>query len=62
MNKKTVTLTEVERSFLIIELQKKFFELMKKYEKEKTEAAYYILSDAKFISNLLAKIKGDDEQ
>ena len=62
MNKKTVTLTEVERSFLIVELQKKYFELMNKYEKEKTEAAYYILSDANFVGTLLAKIKGDDEQ
>lgn len=60
--KKTVTLTEVERSFLIVELQKKYFELMNKYENEKTEAAYYILSDADFVVILLAKIKGDDEQ
>lgn len=60
--KKAVTLTEVERSFLIVELQKKFFELMNKYEKERTEAAYYILSDADFVGILLAKIKGDDEQ
>lgn len=59
---KTVTLTEVERSFLIVELQKKYFELMNKYEHERTEAAYYILSDADFVGALLAKIKGDDEQ
>lgn len=60
--KHTVTLTEVERSFLIVELQKKHFEFMNKYENEKTEAAYYILADVNFVDNLLAKIKGDDEQ
>ena len=62
MNKKTVTLTEVERSFLIVELQKKYFELMNKYANEKTEAAYYILSDADFVGTLLAKIKWGEEQ
>lgn len=60
--KKTVTLTEVERSFLIVELQKKHFEFMNKYENEKTEVAYYILADVNFVDNLLAKIKGDEEQ
>lgn len=66
MNKKTVTLiTAVERSYLIIELQKNFNDLIKKYEradKATDVAAYYILEDAKFISTLLMKIKGEDEE
>lgn len=48
MNKKTITLTAVERSFLIIELQKSFNDIMKKYEKADKAgdgAAYYILSE-----------------
>lgn len=65
MNKKTITLTAVERSFLIIELQKNFNDIMKKYEKADKAgdvAAYYILSDARFIDALLTKIKGDGEE
>ena len=65
MNKKTVTLTATERSYIIIELQKNFNDLMKKYEKaDKSgdEAAYYILSDADFVGTLLAKIKWGEEQ
>ena len=64
MNNKTVTLTAVERSFLIIELQKNFNDLIKKYEKADKAgdvAAYYILSDARFIAALLNKIKGENE-
>lgn len=63
MNNKTVTLTAVERSYLIIELQKNLNDLMKKYEKADKAcdvAAYYILSDARFIDALLNKIKGED--
>lgn len=65
MNKKTITLTAVERSFLIIELQKNFNDIMKKYEKADKAgdvAAYYILSDARFVADLLIKIKGDGEE
>ena len=65
MNNKTVTLTATERSYLIIELQKNFNDLMKKYkkaDKSGDEAAYYILSDARFIDALLNKIKGEDEE
>ena len=65
MNKKTITLTAVERSFLIIELQKNFNDIMKKYEKADKAgdvAAYYILSDARFVDALLTKIKGDGEE
>lgn len=64
MNKKTITLTAVERSFLIIELQKNFNDIMKKYEKADKAgdiAAYYILSDARFVANLLTKIKEGEE-
>lgn len=64
MKTKTVTLTAVERSYLIIELQKNFNDLIKKYEKADKEgdvAAYYILSDARFIAALLNKIKGENE-
>lgn len=64
MNNKTVTLTATERSYLIIELQKNLNDLMKKYEKADKSgdvAAYYILSDAHFIADLLNKIKGEDE-
>lgn len=65
MNNKTVTLTATERSYLIIELQKNFNDLMKKYEKEvkfsDDIAADYFLSDARFIDALLNKIKGEDE-
>lgn len=64
MNNKTVTLTAVERSYLIIELQKNLNDLMKKYEKADKSgdvAAYYILSDARFIDALLNKIKGEEE-
>lgn len=64
MNNKTVTLTATERSYLIIELQKNFNDLMKKYEKVDKSGdvvAYYILSDARFIDALLNKIKGEDE-
>lgn len=65
MNNKTVTLTATERSYLIIELQKNFNDLMKKYEKEvkfsDDVAADYFLSDARFIDALLNKIKGEDE-
>lgn len=65
MNNKTVTLTAVERSYLIIELQKNFNDLIKKYEKADKAgdvAAFYILADARFIADLLTKIKGEDEQ
>ena len=65
MNKKTITLTAVERSYLIIELQKNFNDIMKKYEKADKAgdvAAYYILSDARFIDALLTKIKGEGEE
>lgn len=65
MNKKTITLTAVERSYLIIELQKNFNDIMKKYEKADKAgdvAAYYILSDARFIDALLTKIKEDGEE
>lgn len=65
MNKKTITLTAVERSFLIIELQKNFIDIMKEYEKADKAgdvAAYYILSDARFVADLLTKIKGDGEE
>lgn len=65
MNKKTITLTAIERSFLIIELQKSFNDIMKKYEKADKAgdvAAYYILSDARFIDALLTKIKGESEE
>ena len=64
MNKKTITLTAVERSFLIIELQKNFNDIMKKYEKADKAgdvAAYYILSDARFVANLPTKIKEGEE-
>lgn len=64
MNNKTVTLTAVQRSYLIIELQKNFNDLIKKYEKADKSgdvAAYYILSDARFVADLLNKIKGEDE-
>lgn len=64
MNNKTVTLTATERSYLIIELQMNLNDLMKKYKKAYNsgdEAAYYILSDARFIDALLNKIKGEDE-
>ena len=64
MNNKTVTLTATERSFLIIELQKNFNDIMKKYEKADKAgdvAAYYILSDARFVANLLTKIKEGEE-
>ena len=64
MNNKTVTLTATEKSYLIIELQKNFNDLMQKYkkaDKSGDEAAYYILSDARFIDALLHKIKGEDE-
>lgn len=64
MNNKTVTLTATERSYLIIELQMNLNDLMKKYknaDKSGDEAAYYILSDARFIDALLNKIKGEDE-
>ena len=64
MNNKTVTLTATEKSYLIIELQKNFNDLMQKYkkaDKSGDEAAYYILSDARFIDALLNKIKGEDE-
>lgn len=52
MNNKTVTLTATERSYLIIELQMNLNDLMQKYkkaDKSGDEAAYYILSDARFI-------------
>lgn len=65
MNNKTVTLTAAERSYLIIELQKNFNDLIKKYEKADKagdKSAYYIFSDALFIADLLTKIKGEDEQ
>lgn len=65
MNKKTVTLTAVERNYLIIELQKNFNALIKKYEKADKAgdvAAFYILADARFIADLLTKIKGEDEE
>lgn len=65
MNNKTVTLTATERSYLIIELQKNFNDLMKKYEKADKSgdvAAFYILADARFIADLLNKIKEDEEQ
>lgn len=65
MNNKTVTLTATERSYLIIELQMNLNDLMKKYKKADAsgdEAAYYILSDARFIADLLNKIKGADEE
>lgn len=64
MNKKTVTLTATERSYLIIELQMNLNDLMQKYKKadKSDEAAYYILSDARFIADLLNKIKGEDEE
>ena len=65
MNNKTVTLTATERSYLIIELQMNLNDLMKKYknaDKSGDEAAYYILSDARFIADLLNKIKGEDEE
>ena len=64
MNNKTVTLTATERSYLIIELQMNLNDLMQKYkkaDKSGDEAAYYILSDARFIADLLNKIKGEDE-
>ena len=64
MNNKTVTLTATERSYLIIELQMNLNDLMQKYKKADKlgdEAAYYILSDARFIDALLNKIKGEDE-
>ena len=64
MKTKTVTVTAVERSYLIIELQKNFNDLIKKYEKADKAgdvAAYYILSDARFIAALLNKIKGENE-
>lgn len=64
MNNKTVTLTAVERSYLIIELQKKLNETMIKYEKEskaKCVTRYYMLEDACFFAKLLDKIKGEDE-
>ena len=64
MNNKTVTLTATERSYLIIELQMNLNDLMQKYKKaykSGDEAAYYILSDARFIDALLNKIKGEDE-
>lgn len=65
MNNKNVTLTAVERSYLIIELQKNFTDLVKKYvkaEKAGDAAASYIAADACFVSDLLDKIKGADEQ
>lgn len=65
MKTKTVTLTGVERSYLIIELQKTVDELCKKSKKADKEGdavAYYILSDARFVAELLNKIKGADEQ
>ena len=65
MNNKTVTLTATERSYLIIELQMNLNDLMQKYkkaDKSGDEAAYYILSDARFIDALLKKIKGADEE
>lgn len=65
MNNKTVTLTAVERSYLIIELQKKLNETIIKYEKESKEmrvTRYYMLEDACFFAKLLDKIKGEDEQ
>lgn len=65
MNNKTVTLTATERSYLIIELQMNLNDLMQKYkkaDKSGDEAAYYILSDARFIDALLNKIKGEDEE
>lgn len=64
MNNKTVKLTATERSYLIIELQMNLNDLMQKYkkaDKSGDEAAYYILSDARFIDTLLNKIKGEDE-
>lgn len=64
MNNKTVTLTAVQRSYLIIELQNNFNDLIKKYEKADKAgdvAAFYILSDARFVADLLNKIKGEDE-
>lgn len=63
MNNKTVTLTVVQRSYLIIELQKNFNDLIKKYEKADKAgdvAAFYILSDARFVADLLNKIKGEE--
>ena len=65
MNNKTVSLTATERSYLIIELQMNLNDLMQKYkkaDKSGDEAAYYILSDARFIADLLNKIKGEDEE
>ena len=65
MNNKTVTLTATERSYLIIELKMNLNDLMQKYkkaDKSGDEAAYYILSDARFIDALLKKIKGADEE
>lgn len=66
MNNKTVTLTAIERSYLIIELQKTVDELCKKAHKEAEDAgnaaAYYILSDARFLAELLNKIKGADDE
>lgn len=65
MNKKTITLTAVERSYLIIELQKNFNDIMRKYEKADKAgdvAAYYILSDARFVADLLTKIKEGSEE
>lgn len=65
MKVKTVTLTAVERSYLIIELQKTCDELCKKSKKAAKEGdpvAFYILSDARFIADLLNKIKGADEE
>lgn len=61
-----ITLTEVERSYLIIELQKNIDDLIKKHDKafaKRDKSAYCILEDARFVADLLTKIsKGDDEQ
>lgn len=58
---KQIKLTAVERSYLIIELQKNIGDIINKYTKAANAgdpAAQYILLDARFLEHLVNKIRG----